>query len=43
MLRQDAANGPWFCPKIADDFAVKSADNGHDFRARPHRVLPEID
>jgi branched-chain amino acid transport system substrate-binding protein len=35
VLRQDAANGPWICPKIADDFAVKSADNGHDFRTRP--------
>jgi len=28
VLRQDAANGPWICLKIADDFAVKSADNG---------------
>jgi hypothetical protein len=27
-LRQDAAIEPWICPKIADDFAAKSADNG---------------
>ena len=30
-MRQDAANRPWICPKIADDFAAKSADNGRDF------------
>jgi hypothetical protein len=35
VLRQDAASRPWICPKIADDFAVKSADNGRDFRTRP--------
>jgi hypothetical protein len=27
MLWQDAAKGWWICPKIADDFALKSADN----------------
>src|SRR5437879_2612883 len=32
MVRQDAANGPWICLKIADDFAAKSADNGWEFR-----------
>jgi hypothetical protein len=31
-LRQDAANGPWICLKIADDFAQKSADNGREYR-----------
>jgi hypothetical protein len=31
MMRQDAANGPWICLKIADDFAAKSADNSPDF------------
>src|SRR5271154_5262605 len=31
--RQDAANGPWICLKIADDFAVNSADNGREYRA----------
>src|SRR5439155_22605440 len=34
-LRQDAANGPWICPKFADDFVVKSADNRPDFGTRP--------
>jgi len=34
VLRQDAANGPWICPKIADDFALKSADNDPDLSAR---------
>jgi hypothetical protein len=43
MLRQDAANGPWICLKIADDFAVKSADNRHDFRTPACRAFPEID
>jgi hypothetical protein len=29
-----AANGPWICLKIADDFAAKSADNGDGIRTR---------
>jgi branched-chain amino acid transport system substrate-binding protein len=33
-VRQDAANGWWICPKIADDFALKSADNDPDLSAR---------
>jgi hypothetical protein len=33
-LRQHAANGPWICLKIADDFAAKSADNGDGIRTR---------
>src|SRR5258705_14005512 len=41
MLRQDAANRRWICPKIADDFAVKSADNGPDFRTRPAGCFPK--
>src|SRR5882724_1032056 len=40
-MRQDSANGPWICPKIADDFAVKSADNGPDFRTRPAGCFPK--
>jgi hypothetical protein len=41
-VRQDAANRPQICLKIADDFAAKSVDNGHDlYPAR--RVLPESD
>src|SRR6201988_4377562 len=40
-MRQDAANGPRNCPKIADDFAVKSADNGHDFRTRHAGCFPK--
>src|SRR5258707_426419 len=33
-MRQHAANGWWICPKIADDFALKSADNDPDLSAR---------
>src|SRR6476620_6396212 len=40
-MRQDAANGPRNCPKIADDFAVKSADNGRDFRTRLAGCFPK--
>src|SRR5256885_14764301 len=39
--RQDAGNRPWICPKIADDFAAKSADNRHDFRTRPAGCFPK--
>jgi branched-chain amino acid transport system substrate-binding protein len=34
-MRQDAANPPVICLKIADDFAAKSADNGFYDPARP--------
>ena len=27
-------NHAWICPKFADDFATKLADNGSDFRTR---------
>src|SRR4249920_179809 len=40
-MRQDAANGPRNCPKIADDFAVKSADNRRDFRTRRAGCFPK--
>jgi hypothetical protein len=40
---QDAANRMWNCPKFADDFAAKSADNAADFRARPAGCFPEGD
>jgi hypothetical protein len=30
FLRQDAAKGGSLCPKFADDFALKSADNAPD-------------
>jgi hypothetical protein len=33
----------WNCPKFADDFAAKSADNAADFRARPAGCFPEGD
>src|SRR5258705_13792231 len=33
-MRHHAANGWWICPKIADDFALKSADNDPDLSAR---------
>ena len=35
-----AAKVPWICPKIADDFAAKSADNGPDFRTRRAGCFP---
>jgi hypothetical protein len=33
-LRQDDNHSERICPKIADDFAAKSADNGRGFRTR---------
>jgi hypothetical protein len=36
-LRQDAAKEGCFCPKFADDFAIKSADNAPDL---PGPALP---
>jgi len=38
-MRQGAANRAVNLPEIADDFAAKSADNGHGLEPRQH--LPE--
>ena len=35
-----AAKVPWICPKFADDFAVKSADNGPGLRTRATGCVP---
>ena len=40
-MRQDAANRPRICPKIADDFAAKSADNVAGFVPGPAGSFPK--
>ena len=51
IVRHHAAKVPWICPKFADDFAAKSADNGlglvpgvpgASLRRRPTRTAHEI-